>query len=262
MRPSAFFIIATLTLAAQASWFGGSGDKGPAYKSWNTAELKAWLEVHNVPLPKHTSQAELRKSVEDNWYSASAWTRDQYFAAQKSFADLRDTTFDTWDESRLRQFLLEQGVVAPKGPKEYLVTLARQKYRAYSSAASSFASQASATASTAAYGDNKYQASQSLSSMASRVTDAVAQATTDVAKKLDEMKDYVYSDWDEKQMRKWLEQRGLLKSKEKKQRNELLQMMHDAYGKVANPIWDAWSDSYIVRFFFFFAFALFQFISH
>jgi len=256
MRPSPLFIVATLTLAAQASWFSGSGNNEPAYKSWNTDELKAWLEVHNVPLPQYTSEPELRKAVKGNWYSASAWTRDQYYAAQKSFVDLRDTTFDTWDESTLRQFLLEQGVIAPKGPREYLVILARQKYRAYSSAASSYASQASASASTAVYGDKEYQASKSLSSMTSQVTAAIAQATADVAKKFDELKDYVYSDWDEKQMRKWLEQRSLLKSKEKKQKNELLQMMHDAWGKVANPVWDAWSDSYIVRLLFLVSFTL------
>ena len=213
-----------------------------------------------MPLPQHTSEAELRKAVKSNWFSASAWTRDQYYAAQKSFVDLRVTTFDTWDESRLRQFLLEQGVIAPKGPREYLVILARQKYRAYSSAASSYASQASATASTAVYGDKNYQASKSLSSMTSRATVAIAQATTEAAKKFDELKDYVYSDWDEKQMRKWLEQRSFLKSKEKKQRNELLQMMHNAWGKVSSPIWDAWSDSYIVRFSLLASFTLSHFI--
>lgn len=249
MRPSSFLVIAALTLAAQASWFSGSNNKNePAYASWKVDELKAWLAVHNVPVPEHASQANLRKAVEENWGSASAWTYDQYLYAQNSFADLRDTGFETWDESKLRQFLLEHGVVSPKGPREYLALLAKQKYKAYTSAASSYSSMASATASSAIYGSKESQASKSVSSLASRATGAIAQATRDVGNKFDEMKDYVYSDWDETQMKDWLVKKGLLKSKEQKKKEELLQMMHNAWGKVASPVWDAWSDSYIVQF--------------
>jgi hypothetical protein len=247
MRPS-LFVIAALSLAVhvQGSWFGGSNE--PAYKSWNANELKAWLQVHNVPLSDYVSEAELRKAVEDNWKTASAWTYDQYHLAQKSFADLRDTVFDSWDESKLRQFLLEQGIVAPQGPREYLVVLAKQKYKAYTSAATSFSSMASSSASSAVYGSKESQASKSVESLASRATDAVAQATKEVTDKLDETKDYVYSTWDENQMRSWLVQKGLLKSKEQRKKEELVQMMHTAWGRVANPVWEAWSDSYIVRF--------------
>jgi hypothetical protein len=240
-------ILAALSLAVQASWFGGSNDKhDPVYKSWNADELKAWLQVHNVPLPSDSiSETDLRKAVKENWNTASAWTYDQYNSAQTSFESLRDTAFDSWDESKLRQFLLEHGVVAPKGPREYLVILAKQKYNAYTSAASSFSSLASASVSSAVYGGKQYQASKSVDSMASHATGAVAQATKEVATKFDETKDYVYSTWDENQMRSWLVQKGLLKSKEQKKKEELLQMMNSAWGKVANPVWEAWSDSYI-----------------
>jgi len=33
--------------------------------------------------------------------------------------------FAAWDESKLRQWLLDQGIVAPKGPKEQLVQSAK-----------------------------------------------------------------------------------------------------------------------------------------
>ena len=246
------FVLATISLVVHASWFGGSNnDPDPAYKSWNANELKAWLQVHNVPLSESVSEADLRKAVEDNWNTASAWTYDQYNSAQKSFADLRDTVFDSWDESMLRQFLLEYGIVAPKGPREYLILLAKQKYKAYTTAASSFSSMASASASSAVYGSKEYQASKSVESFASHVTGAVTQAAKDISNKFDETKDYAYSTWDENQMRDWLVQKGLLKSKEQKKKEELLQMMHTAWGRVANPVWEAWSDSYIVHFLFF-----------
>ncbi|KAF4611540.1 hypothetical protein D9613_003832 [Agrocybe pediades] len=247
MRLSPLIVAASLALAAQASWFSSS-DPDPEYSKWNNNELRAWLEVHNVPLPKHsTTHSDLVALVGENWNTASAWTYDQYASAQKSFSDLRDTAFDTWDDSRLREWLLEHGVVAPKGPREHLVLLAKQKYRSYSNAASSYASRASATASTAIYGDATHQASKSASSVVSKATSAVSQAVDDAASTLDAQKDYVYSTWDDNRLRKYLEEKGVVKSKAQLRRDELLAKMYDAYAAVANPIWEAWSDSYIHR---------------
>ncbi|KIM41753.1 hypothetical protein M413DRAFT_71554 [Hebeloma cylindrosporum] len=246
MRPSLFLVAATLALTAQASWFGGSSTPDePAYAKWNAGELRAWLHVHNVPVPERSTHSELKKLVEENWNTASAWTYDQYASAQKSFSELRDSAFETWDESRLRSFLLEHGVVAPQSPREHLVLLAKQKYLAYQSAASSYSSVASAAASTAVYGDTNYQMSKSAESLASQASAAASRASAGVVRSFDDSKDYVYSTWSDNQLRSYLEEKGLLKTKAQKQKNELLQMMHDAWGKVADPVWDAWSDSYI-----------------
>lgn len=258
MKLTPVFVGLSLALAAQASWFGSDKSKTDSavlpYTTWSAAQLRDWLDAHAVTVPQRTpSETELRALVESNWHSAAAWTYDQYASAQKSFQDLRDSSFDAWDESRLREFLLQQGVVSPKGPREKLVLMAKEKYRQYGNAASSFSSQASASASslssqasasasTAVYGDKKYQASKSVSSV-------VAKATSPAVAAFDESKDYVYSTWDDNQMRSWLEEKGLLKTKQQKKRDELLQMMHDAYGKAVNPVWQAWSDSYIVRYF-------------
>lgn len=245
MRLSPLFVGLSLALAAQASWFSGSDkhhDTDTAvlpYSTWSATQLRDWLDTHAIVIPNRTpTEHELCDLVADNWNSATTWTYDQYASAQKSFQDLRDSSFDAWDESRLREWLLKQGVVSPKGPKEKLVLMAQEKYRQYTQAASSFSSQASATASTMVYGDKMYQASKSASSV-------VAAATEPVVKVFDETKDYIYSTWDENQMRTYLEEKGLLKTKQQKKKEELLQMMHDAYGRAANPIWHAWSDSYI-----------------
>ena len=173
---SLFLFIATLTLATQASWFGGSSNTDdPAYSSWDTSHLRSWLELHNVPIPKHSvTQTELRDLVASNWNLASSWTYDQYTSAQDIFTGIRDTSFDKWDESRLREFLLKQGVVAPKGPKEHLVQLAKSKYSSYTDAASSFSSRA-----TGAYEDTKHQMSKGASSIASQATSPVWDAWSD-----------------------------------------------------------------------------------
>ena len=128
-----------------------------------------------------------------NWDAAYSWTADQYTKAQVAFSNLKADTFDTWDESRLREFLLEQGVVNPSGPREQLALLAKQKWHQYSSAASAYSKTASASmssassqASTAIYGNQFDQATKSASSI-------VAQATQNAGRQMDDTKDYVYS---------------------------------------------------------------------
>lgn len=240
-----------LATVQASSWFGSNSDSAsPAYTTWSAGELKSWLHEHDIPISeKSPSKDELRTLVEQHWNSASAWTYDQYASAQKSFADIRDASFEKWDDSRLREFLLEQGIVAPKGPREKLVQLAKSRYHAYTNAASSF----SARASTAAYGDSTHQATQSLSSLA-------AQATDSVVRTLDDSKDYVYSTWDDNRLRSYLESKGVqVKDQAQKGRADLLGMMRDAYAKAIEPVWEAWSDSYIVcsfRWYFPFIFAL------
>ena len=131
--------------------------------------------------------------------------------------------------------------MAPSGPREQLVLLAKQQYRAYKDAASSLSSQAFASASTAIYGDSTYQASKSVSSI-------IAQATKEAARALDNADDYVYSKWDNSQLEDYLRTKGVLKGQVETNRQAFLAKMEDAYAKVANPIWEAWSDTYIVRY--------------
>ena len=76
----------------------------------------------NVLVPKYSiTQAELRDLVASNWNVTSALTSDQYTSAQDRL----------WDETRLREYFLEQVVVASKGPKEHLAQLAKSKYSSY-----------------------------------------------------------------------------------------------------------------------------------
>ncbi|EJD05085.1 uncharacterized protein FOMMEDRAFT_139660 [Fomitiporia mediterranea MF3/22] len=248
MRLTHLFLVAlTVTSTpAAASWW--SSDK-PEYSSWDAKQLKTWLKEHDIEPPKGYNQKELQDLVASNWNSAGAWTYEQYKKAQKVLGSTKESVFDTWDESRLREFLLEQGVVAPSGPREQLVLAAKQHYRGYTNAASSFASTASRAASTAVYGDAAYQASKSVSSFSTdapkTASSVAAQATSSLARSLDDSKDYVYSTWNDNQLRDYLVKKGVIKSKQQATRVELLAYMRDAYAKTSDSIWDAWSDSYI-----------------
>ncbi|KAL4253753.1 hypothetical protein ABKN59_002957 [Abortiporus biennis] len=207
MKPTSFIVLCALgisTSASASSWFGSgdSADKNP---------------------------------------SPSQWSADQYDNFQRVFSNIKSDAFDSWDESRLREFLLEQGVVEPSGTREQLVLLAKQRYDALSSVASSYSASVSSLASQASgtvYGDTKSQASKS-------VVSYYAQATDDARRKLEDSKDYVYSTWDDNQLRSYLVQKGVIKSKQQATRDELLAKMKETYVKAASPVWQAWSDSYI-----------------
>jgi hypothetical protein len=168
----------------------------------------------------------------DEESAASKWTAEQYEAAQKSFQGLKESAFDTWSDSRLREFLLEQGIVAPSGPRESLVLAAKGQYKAYTDAASSLAHQATAT----------------VDSAASQASSYAAQATAEAFRQADLGRDYVYSSWDDSKLKEYLVKKGLMKSKEQKKRDEMLAMMRNAYTSTTDPVWKAWSDSYIVRY--------------
>jgi hypothetical protein len=58
---------------------------------------------------------------------------------KKVFQNIRDTSFDTWDESRLLSLLLEHGVVSPSGLPRAARSARETKYSAYQDAANSFA---------------------------------------------------------------------------------------------------------------------------
>ena len=236
MRLSSLFIAIGLSLAAQASSFGGSKDSPLNYKficdtkvctttrdydsppdsTWSKAERLLPLLKRVVPPPKHIpTRAELRDLIE-------------------ALADIRDSTFGEWDQITLRRFLLELGVITPpKSRKKELIPLAKEKYKAYTDAAIFF----SARTRAAGDGDSTYRMTKSASSLVSKATAAGAHTKKDAVRRFDESKDYVYSTWDEAQMRKYLESKG---------HAELLEIMHGGYGRVTTPIWKAWSDSYIV----------------
>jgi len=211
---------------AHASWFSSSS---PPYKSWSASQLSAWLEERGIPVPDH-NQVELETLVEQHWNRASPWPYEHYATAQKAFADISQPAFDKWDESHLREFLLKQGIVSPKSTKDELVLLANAQYKAYTDASSAYG-----TPTSGAF----HQATESVSSMASRVTEGVART-------LDDTKDYVYSTWDDNMIRAYLESKGVqVREQAKSTRNDLLGLMRDAYAKVTQPVWEAWSDSYL-----------------
>lgn len=111
----------------------------------------------------------------------------------------------------------------PKGPREKLIRLAKNHYNAYKNAGSSLSETITDT----------------FSGFVSTNTDGALKA-------FDESRDYVYSTWDDSKMKGYLVSRGVLKSDAQKTRDQYLKLMKEHYAAAADPVWQAWSDSYIV----------------
>ncbi|KAG1777905.1 hypothetical protein EV702DRAFT_968855 [Suillus placidus] len=251
---SSAYVILLVGSAYASRWFGSD----PEYGKWSHSELRSWLEDHHIKVPSHFDHSQLHDLVAANWASppppppsfaeqsrvyadaSRQWSYDKYTRAQHTFKDLKENSFDTWDESKLRAFLLEHGVVAPSGPREQLVLLAKQKYRSYTDAASYYSSLTSETA-TSAYSDatdTLYDASKSASSI-------VAQATQDVGRAFDASKDYVYLAWDDNRLRSWLENHGVVEARQASTHVELMKLANDYCRTAVEPVWNFWSDSYM-----------------
>ncbi|KAJ3911993.1 hypothetical protein F5877DRAFT_85302 [Lentinula edodes] len=107
--------------------------------------------------------------------SFSSWTPAQYESFQNSIASMRDSTFDAWDESRLREWLLEEGIVAPKGPREEIVLVAKRRWRDWQDAKAIFDASASSMGSSASsvVSPAMSQASSTVATTASSASSAV-----------------------------------------------------------------------------------------
>lgn len=58
--------------------------------------------------------------------------------------------------------------------------------------------------------------------------------------------DYSWCRWDDNRLRSYLEEKGVIKTKQQATRDQLLAKMKESYTSATDPVWQAWSDSYIV----------------
>ncbi|KAJ3774328.1 hypothetical protein FB446DRAFT_844094 [Lentinula raphanica] len=176
--------------------------------------------------------------------SFSSWTPGQYASFQETFDSLRDSTFEAWDESRLREWLLTQGIVAPKGPKEEIVLVAKRRWRDWQKAKEQYLASASESASAFAS-----DASAAAFGASSTVSSYAAQATTDVLpdRPFDATKDYIWTTWDDTSLRKFLVDEGVIDTRTAagKKRDELIRLAQTHYKTANAKSWALWSDSYI-----------------
>ena len=177
------------------------------YETWSDSDLKEYLDARGYPVPQPGTRDKLVASVRRNSRlaslnlqaaasSASASVSSGASAASASAASaqasLSDLIFDAWSDSKIKEWLDENGVPVPQGSKKNeLIALARKhkasllSTQATDSAASAFG------AATSSAGNQYAKATDSASLMA----DEAFQSTVDT--------------WSDSRLKAYLDSRGV-----------------------------------------------------
>lgn len=219
-----------------------------------------WLSDHGVPLPPKPKHQQLVDTVKAHYASASTYVSggSTFSSAQKVFQQNSDKAFASWDESQLREFLLEQGVVSPSSKREELVVQAKKYYAdgaslsppsffllnlaqalelmsvlTAGSAARAAASSASSAAAAATGGPTS-----SLSSAWYTATDAPYVAYDYLSDTYDDARDYVWSAWSDNDLKAYLVEKGLIKGDVEKKRDDYVKLIKDSYNGAADNVYE------------------------
>ncbi|TIB10155.1 hypothetical protein E3P89_02901 [Wallemia ichthyophaga] len=224
MKTNAVVIsLALSTAAVEANWFDS---KPHSLKDWNADQLQGWLKENKISFPDNANKDDLLRSVHKSWDTIANHQ-------QRLLNDLKDETIDSWDESKIRQYLLENGVVAPSSNVEELRVLVKQLVTEVRSSASSASAQATAHAASAYDSSKEY------------AKDHIHFVQDYVLNELNDSKDFIYSTWNDNDLRSFLERKGVIRTNVQVKRDDLLKSMRHYYAAATDPVYAAWSDNYI-----------------
>lgn len=170
------------------------------YDSWSDSDLRSWLKQHGILAAPKSTRSELLEYAQEVVYAA----RDN---VQGAFESASESAIESWNDSQLREFLLQHGIVAPHSGREQLLVLAQRKQREIQTAAAKMYEEASKSISSA-YGDATVLASDAYvtasRSAHSKAAEAVKNGRKSVARLEDSMSDasdFVYSTWEDNRIR-------------------------------------------------------------
>lgn len=160
----------------------------------------------------------------------------------------------------LRSYLLDRGIVSPSSTHEKLVQLAKSdcsmladQVQAATDAAKTAAADSMSSAMSLASSIHSAaptqvssvhsklarsastvssEASSTVSSLAATASKTASQAVHDVSAYLDDTKDYVYSEWNTKQLKDWLKKHGVQLPTEAPSKEQLLELIREPYNKL------------------------------
>jgi len=99
------------------------------YESWSTSDLKKWLDERGYPVPQPSNREKLVAAVRRNSRLASHKAAKIKDSTKQT---VTDSVFDTWSESRLKEFLDKNNINVPQGSKRNeLLALARRNKAYY-----------------------------------------------------------------------------------------------------------------------------------
>lgn len=159
------------------------------YESWSESDLKRWLDERGYPVPQPTTRDKLIASVRRNSRLASVKAKKSKDSTKKTISD---SIFDTWSESKLKEFLDKNNVRVPQGStKNELLALARRN-KAYLSTDSAY------NATAGVYNSAKDAAAEK-----------VAQATDTASSYGQNAFDKIIEQWSDTRLKAYLDSRGV-----------------------------------------------------
>ncbi|KAF8541032.1 hypothetical protein BDD12DRAFT_804074 [Trichophaea hybrida] len=195
------------------------------YESWSESDLKRWLDERGYPVPKPTSRDKLIAVVRRNSRLASIKAAKSKDSVKETISD---TVFDTWSDSKLKEFLNKNNVNIPHGStKNELLALARRNkaYLTGDTAYNSISSTASST--TSVIGNKASQAADTRTTTVKMPSTKLPSATSFlprldfISKAATGYGAWTFDTWTKDNLKAWLEARGQKMSDAAASRDEL-----------------------------------------
>ena len=180
------------------------------YKSWSESDLKEFLDARGIPAPQPSTRDKLIAKVRRNSRQATLSMEGAASSASKSVASgasvasasaasaqasLGDMLFDSWSDSKLKEFFDSNGIPVPQGSKRNeMVALARKHAAALTGNEKSTASASGASAFGAA---------------TSKAGNAAAKATDDAAAMSEDVFNSAIDTWSDSRLKGFLDSRGV-----------------------------------------------------
>ena len=210
------------------------------YSTWSDSDLKEFLDARGYPVPQPSTRDKLVARVRRNARlaslnmqstasSVSASFTSGASAASKSAASaqqsLSDALFDSWSDSKLKEFLDEKGVPVPQGSKKNEMVALARKHRA--SLVGGGASSVSASGSSA------------FNAATTKAGNEYAKASTDASMAADDLFNSAIDTWSDSRLKAYLDSRGVNVPQGSK-KNELVKQVRLNKHKAATG-WSAWT---------------------
>ena len=224
------------------------------YSTWSESDLKEFLDSRGIPAPQPSSRDKLIASVRRNARLASLNMSSAAAAASSSAASgasvasasaasaqayLSDALFDTWSDSKIKEFLDEHGVPVPQGSKKNeLIALAR-KHRASLTGNVSTASASASSKGSSAYGAASSKGASAYGAASSKAGNEAAKATDDASAKAEDLFNSAIGTWSDSRLKAYLDARGVPVPQSGK-RDELMAKVRLHQHKAASG-WSAWT---------------------
>lgn len=166
------------------------------YSTWSDSELKEFLDERGIPVPQPSARDKLISTVRRNSRQASMNMNAAVASASSSAAtaqeSLSNALFDSWSDSKLKEFADKNGIKVPQGSKRNeLIALAR-KHRA------SLLNEGVSASAASAFG-----------AATSKAGNQFAKATDNAALMADHAFESAIATWSDSRLKAYLDSRGV-----------------------------------------------------